>query len=86
MDNNQQIANQQLRLKQEETVWLQYQFTKLKLQALLDYRQKLLLTAMKQNTDTEVGCSVALRILTEASTITQTVKLLDPNYSDPTYE
>jgi hypothetical protein len=70
--------NQQIR-EHEQAVWVGNPFTQYKLQQLRSHKQTLLEDASKQSTINELGQAVALRLLVEANTITQVIKILENN-------
>lgn len=61
-------------------VWLEQELTKHKLNELVELRQNKFLEAMDQNQLHEVSKLKALLLLQECKTITETIKVLSPDY------
>lgn len=70
--------------KQHEDIWLQQQYTIIKLQSLIARRDSLLLAAMNTSLGTELGKQTAFNLLTEARATTEVIKVLNPNHKERT--
>jgi hypothetical protein len=66
----------------EQEIWLRQRYTILQIGSLVELRDSLLLQAMRQSIEMEVGREKALSLLMEARATTTVIKRLDPNYKD----